>query len=173
MTLTVTLFRHAKSSWDDVALSDFDRPLSERGERDAPRMAAWLRAEQIAPDLVLCSTAQRTQQTLALIRTAWPDRVEVRLVEALYMADASVVLASLRDAPPARRHVMVIGHNPGLEGAAKSLVGAGTANVRQTMATKFPTAACAVITFAVTAWTAVAAGGGTLTHWMTPRGLGG
>ena len=171
MILTVTLLRHAKSSWGDKALADFDRPLSERGVRDAPRMAKWLRAEGVAPELVLCSTAQRTQQTLALIRPTLPNRCTVQLTKSLYMADVRTLLTAIRGAPETVRHIMLIGHNPGLEDAARTLVGAGDQALRAAMAAKFPSAGCAMITFDAAQWSAVAARAGVLTRWMTPRGL--
>ena len=171
MTLTVTLLRHAKSSWGDVVLQDFDRPLSERGVRDAPRMAAWLASVKIAPDLVLCSTAARTRQTLDAVRSALPSAVDIQFVDALYMASATTILASIRAVPVDVQHVMVIAHNPGLEQTAHKLIGAGDAQLRQALSDKFPSAGCAVIVFNQTKWSAIAEGGGTLLRWMTPRRL--
>lgn len=173
MTRTVTLLRHAKSSWGDASLADFDRPLAERGLRDAPRMAAWLAEQRIAPDLVLCSTAKRTQETLALVRSALPKDCKVESSKAFYMANAGSLLSAIRAVPNTVRHVLMIGHNPGLEDTARRLVVAGDKIMRTAMAAKFPSAGCAVIKCDVSEWADIADGAGTLVHWMTPRGLPG
>jgi GGDEF domain-containing protein len=75
----VYLLRHAKSSWKDRSLADRDRPLAGRGKRAAKAVAGHLEAERIRPDLVLCSPARRTWETLELVVAAFGDRVEVQL----------------------------------------------------------------------------------------------
>ena len=77
--LTLTLFRHAKSSWATPGLPDFDRPLAPRGEEAAPLMAAFLAESGLAPDLVLCSSARRTRETLDLALPAFKTRAEDRV----------------------------------------------------------------------------------------------
>ena len=119
------LLRHAKSSWADPALSDHERPLAPRGRRDAKRIAAHLLELGIAPELVLCSTALRTRETLELIRPALDAAAIVELEAALYAAWAETLLERLREVPDERRSVMLIGHNPGLEDLALMLASAG------------------------------------------------
>jgi phosphohistidine phosphatase len=169
--LTLTLFRHAKSSWGHPALEDFDRPLNERGERDAPRTAAFLAEQAYVPDLILCSSAKRTRQTLDLTLPAWKPRPKVDYSDALYHATAPAMLAMLRDAPAEAKHVMIIGHNPGLESFATRLIGEGDKNDRLVIATKFPTAAAAVITFEAKSWADVEPGSGYLALFATPKQL--
>jgi phosphohistidine phosphatase len=170
VALTLSLLRHAKSSRDDATLADFDRPLSERGQRDAPRMGTWLASASV-PELVLCSTARRTQQTLALMRPALPATVKVKLTKTLYLAEANVLVKAVRAAPPEVRHVLLIGHNPGLEDMARELIGKGDAALRAALATKFPSAGCAVVTFEAKTWREIGPGQGTLVRWMTPKTL--
>jgi phosphohistidine phosphatase len=174
--LTLTLLRHAKSSWDEP-LDDFDRPLAPRGEKAAPQAGAALAAKGLRPDLVLCSGAVRARETLARVLPALglpaPD---VIYDDALYMAAPATLLSRLRGITAAfkgetPRHVLLVGHNPGLEELALLLVGAGPREDRARLATKFPTAAFATITFPVESWSEVAAGSGRLEQFITPKQL--
>jgi phosphohistidine phosphatase len=168
--LTISLFRHAKSSWDDPQAADFARPLAARGRAAAPRMAAVLMAEHIEPDLVLCSTAVRTRETLALVRTAFSSVSPVILDDALYHASEDALLARVRGIGFGFAHVLIIGHNPGLAAFARLLVGQATVPVMgAALGDTFPTAGLAVIDFAgIAAWAEIAAGAGVLRLFATP-----
>src|SRR5215831_14982212 len=89
------LLRHAKSSWDDPALADHDRPLAPRGRRNGAALAEHVTREGIAPDLVLCSTALRARETLALLLPALGGEAEIQLEDELYGATADELLARL------------------------------------------------------------------------------
>ncbi len=169
--LTLSLFRHAKSSWDDPKLKDHDRPLNERGLRDAPRMGAFIATQKLIPDRILCSTAARTRATLALASATWPKLPVVTFDKALYLADWDKLLRRLQDAREPAAHMMLIGHNPGLQDLAATLIGHGNREERMAMAQKFPTAALAVIRFETTTWADVVPGSGRLDVTMTPRSL--
>src|SRR5262245_2142513 len=91
------LLRHAKSSWDDPELADHERPLAPRGRKAAARIAEHLERERIAPELVLCSTALRTRQTLAALLPILGGEVVIRLEDGLYGAGAAQVLARVRE----------------------------------------------------------------------------
>lgn len=171
MPLTLTLLRHAKSLHNDASLADFDRPLAPRGESDAPRMGAWMKAHKVTPDLVLCSPSVRTRQTLALVGSSLPAGVATRFQRPLYLAEADVLLAAVLKARPSVRHLLLVGHNPGYHEFAGMLVGDGPPEARQSLAEKFPTCGCAVLRFDVEAWKDVAPKGGTLLHWMAPKRL--
>jgi phosphohistidine phosphatase len=174
---TVTLFRHAKSSWTAAAPgapppADRLRPLADRGRRDAPRMAAWFAANGIRPDRVLCSSAVRTQQTFELVRDALePAGHDAEIRDDLYLADYPHVLDVLRGLPETIHHVMLIGHDPGFHDAANHLVGAGDGPLRALLAAKFPTAGAAVIDFDCARWRSLGPGTGTLRHFMGPKRL--
>ena len=179
--LQLLLFRHAKSDWTVASRGDFDRPLAERGRRDAPRMGAYMREHAIMPDLVLCSTARRTRETLDLLlvdltpaavklRSA-PPRVDFE--EALYLAESFDLLDRVRMVPRGVARVMLVGHNPGMHELAMDLAGAGARADRTHLAGKFPTAALAVITFEVADWSEVALARGRLERFVTPRELPG
>ena len=169
--LTLTLFRHAKSSWSFPTLDDFDRPLNARGEKAAALMAAFLAKCKLVPDLVLCSSAQRTRQTLDLALPAWEPSPEVDYSDALYHATAPTLLAILRDAPAEAKNVMIVGHNPGLEAFATQLIGSGDKRDRLILASKFPTAAVAVVAFDAEKWADIRPGEGHLSLFATPKQL--
>ena len=113
------LLRHAKSSWDDPALADHDRPLAPRGRRAAKLIGEHLRENQIGVSLVLCSSARRARETLDLVQTPG----EVLIERELYGASADELLARLRRVPDQRGTVMLIGHNPAIEDLAVGLAG--------------------------------------------------
>jgi phosphohistidine phosphatase len=165
----VYLLRHAKSSWKDGSLADRDRPLAGRGKRAAKAMAGHLEAERIRPDLVLCSPARRTRETLERVEGAFGDRVAARLEEALYGASESELVAVLEALPDDVGAVMLIGHNPGLEELALALAseGAGLARMRE----KYPTAALATIDLPADRWSEIERGSGELAGYVRPKDL--
>lgn len=174
--LTLTLLRHAKSSWDEP-LDDHDRPLAKRGLKAAPEMGAALAAMGLRPDLVICSGAVRTRETLALVLDELgAPAPDVVYDDSVYMASPQTLLKRLRAIAPGPdrgtpRHVMLVGHNPGMEELALELVGSGAADDRARMAKKFPTAAAAVIAFNADAWASIKPGTGRLEHFLTPKRL--
>lgn len=175
--LTLLLLRHAKSSWDNPGLGDFDRPLAKRGKKAAPAIGKALAAMGQHPDLVLCSSAVRARATLDLVLPEL-GKPAPRIVydEAIYMATPGTLLARLHavgtefaDQPP--RSVMLVGHNPGLEELAMMLSRGGVDDDTDLMAEKFPTAAVAIFTFDTGSWKSIAPGAGRLEQFLTPRQL--
>jgi phosphohistidine phosphatase len=172
--LTLTLLRHAKSSWAEANLPDHARPLAPRGLKAGPLIAAWL-GEHARPDAVLCSPAVRTVATWELVADAWGQpRPPCDHREALYMAGPDALLSIVRGLGATDTHVMIIGHNPGLHDLALMLAGkAADPAQRAALAAKFPTAGVAVLTFRGTSWAAVKAGAGRLTQFTSPKLLAG
>jgi phosphohistidine phosphatase len=172
LTKTLILVRHAKSSWDDPRLADDRRPLSGRGNRQAPKIGAWLERAGLLPDAILCSTAVRTRETLAHLTAAWQSAPPATFTDALYMPAADQLIATVRrharDNGSAAR-LMIVGHNPSLQAAALDLIGEGDAADRSAIASKLPTSAVVAIGFAD--WPALKAGAGTLRRFMTPARL--
>jgi phosphohistidine phosphatase len=162
------LLRHAKSSWDDPSLADRDRPLAPRGHRAAARMANHLRSDVPRPDLVLCSPALRTRETLDRMSNAFGD-AEVVVDDELYGAGEGELLERLRAVDDRFETVAVIGHNPGIHDLAIALAGSGADLDR--MEAKFPTGALAVLAFD-RLWRDVSPGGGLLEAFVTPKDLG-
>jgi phosphohistidine phosphatase len=156
----LVLIRHAKSSWSDPDLADHDRPLNGRGRDAAARVGRHLRESGLRPDLVLCSSATRTRQTLE--RLGFED-TPVLVEDELYGASAYALLGRIRAVPNEVHTLVVIAHNPGIEDLARSL---GDHYV-----TKFPTAAVADLEFAVDGWAEVAPGRGRIRSFVLPRDL--
>jgi phosphohistidine phosphatase len=175
--LTLTLLRHAKSSWGDPSLDDYDRPLGKRGKTAAPEIGAALAAMGLRPDLILCSSAVRARATLDLVLPKLGAPVpRVVYDDALYLATPNALLSRLHRVGPGDtgevpRHVMVVGHNPGLEELAVLLIGSGASDDTSRLTEKFPTAAVAVLGFNSESWAAIAPGAGRLEHFLTPKQL--
>jgi phosphohistidine phosphatase len=164
----VYLLRHAKSSWDDPALSDHDRPLAPRGRRAAASLARYLKKERIRPELVLCSSSVRTQQTLDGIRPALGKKARVEIEDGLYAASEAVLLERLRSTAGEVESVLVIAHNPGTQDLAVSLVGRGEGLGR--LHEKFPTGALAALAFSGP-WADLAPATCELERYVLPREL--
>jgi phosphohistidine phosphatase len=161
------LLRHAKSSWADPSLADRERPLAQRGRRDAKRIAKHLRRLGCAPELVLCSSAARTRETLELMQPALGGST-VMLEEELYAASSDELLARIRLVPDPVASVMLIGHNPGLHQLALALASAGDELER--LEAKFPTAALATLAFSKS-WSRLAPAEATLAAYVVPKQL--
>lgn len=168
---TLHLLRHAKSSWDDLGLRDHDRPLSERGERSAAAIGAYLRQIALAPDLVLCSTARRAVDTLKAIRGALPAGTRVEISRGLYEVDSAALLSRIRRIAPGVGVVLVVGHNPGMEDLAAGLSGPDSeSGPRKALARKFPTGALASLEIE-DEWDALDWDRGRLVRFVTPKEL--
>ncbi|MFI4986545.1 MAG: SixA phosphatase family protein [Alphaproteobacteria bacterium] len=166
---TIFLLRHAKSAWDDAGTADFDRPLAPRGKRACAAVRAALRHLEAAPALILCSSAQRTRETLKRIAPALAGDPEVVLERRLYLASAKKLrerLAALDDGPDS---VLLIGHNPGLQQLALELAGRGEPAALRQLAAKFPTAGLAMLRFPGKRWGQLAPGKAELVSLWSPK----
>lgn len=158
------ILRHAKSSWGDPELADHERPLAPRGEKAAVKIAEHVRAAEIAPGLVLSSTALRARQTLAALLPVLPAEAEIRIQDWLYGAGVGDVLARLREVDEGVGSVLVVGHNPTLHELALALTR------REDALERFPTGALASIAFAAP-WVDLAEGTAELEAFVIPREL--
>jgi phosphohistidine phosphatase len=161
------LLRHAKSSWADPTVADRERTLAKRGRRDAKRIAKHLRRIGGEPELVLCSPAERTRETLELTRPAL-GAAEVEFEEELYGASCDELLARIRLVPDSVDSVMLIGHNPGLHELAITL--SSTGDELERLKAKFPTAALATLTTAGS-WSRLGPSKATLAAYVVPKQL--
>jgi phosphohistidine phosphatase len=166
---TLVLMRHAKSAWDNADLPDIDRPLSPRGQKAAPLMGERLKKAGYAPDIILCSAAKRTRETLDLMAFALPKKAKVQHLKELYMAVPREMLNVVAKSPDSAETVMLIGHNPGMGSLAAWLAGDGDSELLGKIRRKFPTAAIAVLTFDVAHWSEIAGEGGRLAAFLRPR----
>ena len=169
MMLTLSLLRHAKSSWKNPGLPDHDRPLATRGEIDSPLMGRVMTAHGIVPELVLCSSARRTRDTLALVLPELKAEPRVVYKDALYHSPPATMLKILQDAPSTASSVMLVGHNPEIQSLALDLIGHGAKLLRNQLVAKYSTAGLAVINFPAQLWRDVVVNSGTLSLFLTPK----
>ena len=160
--LLLTLVRHAKSSWDNPALADFDRPLNARGERDAPRMAQHVRRALGIPDRVVSSPALRAlttarvfAETLALPASRFEQAPRI------YEASAERLLTLVQGLDDDDRHVMLFGHNPGFTDLAHRLARCSFDDM--------PTCAVVQIGFDTKTWADVAERSGAQRFYAYPK----
>ena len=168
---TIFLLRHAKSSWDDTSRDDHDRPLNQRGERAATLVAQFLKQERLIPDLILCSSAKRTRETLTLVQAVLGDDHPALIEPDLYLAAADVLFDRLRKVGEDAASVMLIGHNPGLEDLATTLIAPKGTPLEDKLAAKFPTAGLAMIRLPGTRWRDLKRKSGSLELFVIPRDL--
>lgn len=169
--LTLTLLRHAKSSWELSGLDDRERPLNARGLAAAPMMGAYMQEQRVKPDLVLCSDAVRTRQTIESALTAMSPPPKVKYERGLYLADPFDLLERVRKQARTIKHLMIVGHNPGLQILAIELIGDGDPALVAAISEKLPTAGLVVMTFDVKSWSEVGPGRGRLVRFATPKML--
>ncbi len=169
--LRLYLLRHAKSSWANPALADYDRPLNKRGRNDLPNVARYMIEQDYQPERILCSGAMRTRQTLAGILPGLTSDTSIQLLSALYEGYAPDYLIQLRQHAQNNQSVMIIGHNTGMQEIALRLITQGNPELIADIETKFPTGALAVLDFDVTSWNDVSAQTATLTDFIKPRDL--
>jgi phosphohistidine phosphatase len=163
---TLYLLRHAKSSWDDPELDDFERPLNKRGKRDAPEMGGRLRRRGVSPDLLLSSPARRALSTARTIaRKIGYERSEIATDERLYLASPGLLLEIVREQKADLGSVMLFGHNPGFTRLANLLTGERIDNV--------PTCGFVEIALAGAGWPATDPESGRLVHFDFPKNRAG
>lgn len=162
------LLRHAKSAWDDPLLDDHDRPLSPRGEKALGPLRRHLGRMDHRPEVVLCSSARRTVQTLEGVREALRRSTSIVVDDALYLADAEELLASVRQLSEGVHTAMVVAHNPGLEDLADLLIGSGDDTLRRQLQAKLPTGALVTLSFRGP-WNDLEAGAARLDRVFFPR----
>lgn len=167
----IYLLRHAKSSWDDVALDDFQRPLNARGRKAAKRMARHFTEHSIRPNMVLCSAALRTRSTYELLEPVLQG-VPVSFEDGIYEASRSDLLHRLQRLDGHLNSVLLIGHNPGLEKLALALCGGhGDHAGLERLEAKYPTGALTILDSSVPHWPELDTNKCTLVDFIRPKDL--
>ena len=161
---TLYLLRHAKSSWNDSSLRDFDRPLNDRGRESAERIGKRLASEKLNAPLLICSPALRARETAEIVLKSSKLRAEERFDERIYEASLRDLTQVISDIPDDWEVTILIGHNPGFEEFLAFL----TCEAR-----RMPTCALAKIRIDVASWGEVRTGEGTLEWFTTPKELPG
>jgi phosphohistidine phosphatase len=161
---TLYLLRHAKSSWKEPGLPDFERPLNGRGREAARLVGQLIGKKKLRPDLLLSSPAERARQTAALVAESAGLASGLRFDERIYEADATRLLEVATQIEDSVGVAMLVGHNPGMEEFLTLLTG----EVRP-----MPTAALACVTLDVEKWGKVRERAGRLDWFTKPKDLAG
>ncbi len=156
------LLRHAKSSWQDETIKDFDRPLNERGQAAVPVMAGYFRNHYECPDLIIASAAQRTKTTATKFAMAIGYDKQVQLESNIYQAHYLNLLEFIQHQPANINRLMVVGHNPGMMQLANYLS-------HRHVTDKLPTCGLVVLDFEVTYWHQITQAQGQLVAYDYPK----
>jgi len=165
------LLRHAKAERLQSGGRDHDRILAKRGREDALAVGTYLVRHKLAPDLALVSTAARTRETWALVAGALAKPPPAEFEASIYEASPEAILKAIKATEPAAKMLIVVGHNPGMQQLAGTLIASGDIEARQRLLEEFPTAAFAMISFAAESWDGLHPAGGRLEHFVTPDAL--
>jgi len=158
------LMRHAKSSWGDPSLADFERPLNERGRKAAPLVGRFMRKQRLRPDLILSSPAERARQTAALVIESAGLAAPLRYDERIYEATPSRLAEVVSQVEETVGELLLVGHNPGLAGLLELLAGESR---------HVPTAALARVALDVEKWGRLREGVGRVELFVRPKDLDG
>jgi phosphohistidine phosphatase len=162
----LVLVRHAKSDWGDQDLPDFDRPLNERGKRDAPRMAAYLKQSGVVPQRIISSPAKRTRKTAKIFAEySGSDDSIVDFDSAIYEATTDDLLNVIRRFDDVEC-CMLVGHNPGITNLANYFI-----NNKSSYIENVPAAGVVVLKFNVLSWQLLKPGSADLVYFVTPAGI--
>ncbi len=165
--LRLVLVRHAKSSWDEPALADVDRPLAPRGRTAAAWIGETLESQGWMPDRVLCSPARRTRETLELALLGSRPAGEIVYDQELYERREGDYVEVIAGAGQQAGVLMLVGHNPAMASTTAALVDAeGRATLDPSAG--FPTGAIAVMDFDIVDWAEVATGTGRVVAFLPP-----
>lgn len=167
---SLTLLRHAKSSWNDPVARDFDRPLNPRGRRAARTVGRQMCAEALAFDAIMASPACRVIETLEEVGQACPLGAAV-YDQRIYLAATATLLEIIHETSDDARRLLLVGHNPGLENLALLLARADGSALRGELELKYPTGTLAEIQFPVERWADVEEESGSLVRFIRPRDL--
>lgn len=160
---TIIMLRHAKSSWEDHSLPDFDRPLNKRGQKNAPFMGKKLKERQIMPDLILASTAKRAKMTaIAIAKEIGYPQKKIIFDDNMYLSSERYLLELVRNQDNMYATLMLFGHNPGFNNFANLLL-------KQNPLSNIPTAGVCCIRFDVDNWKKVQEGKGELVFFDYPK----
>jgi phosphohistidine phosphatase len=169
---TLTLLRHAKSTWDDPVARDFDRPLNPRGRRAARAVGREMKGLGLGFDRVVASPARRVIETLDEVAASYGALARA-YEQRVYLATTDSLLDIVHETGDAVARLLLVGHNPGMENLALLLTSGGGRNggLRGEVEVKYPTGTLAEIALPVDRWQDVREGAGTLTRFIRPRDL--
>ncbi len=162
---TLYLLRHAKSSWKNPELLDFERPLNRRGKKDAPAMGKFLKSQKIEIEMLVCSPAKRTRKTAKKVakEIAYPKQ-QILYKKEIYEANVADLFGIVQETPNEISSLMLVGHNPSLNDFANLLLSENPIE-------NIPTAGIVAISFAVNSWQEIEENTGKLLFFEYPQKL--
>jgi phosphohistidine phosphatase len=167
----LTVLRHAKSSWDQQDLDDFDRRLNDRGRKAARRVGRELKRRHVRFDRVIASPALRVRETLDELAKGYDKDLDIRFDERIYDAGVETLLDVVQSISDEVHAPLLVGHNPGLQELLLRLTRDDDAGLRRKVAGKYPTAAVAVVTLPAPRWEEISPDSGEIRELILPREL--
>ena len=159
---TLYILRHAKSDWNDASLSDFERPLNERGRKAASLIGETMKKRNYKPQIVISSPAVRAKQTAELIKENAELKSEISFDSRIYEAHPQTLLEIVSEIDDAHDAALLVGHNPGFETLVRILTG---------KIEPMPTAALAIVDLDIEHWNQIFSANGTLREIIRPKEL--
>lgn len=169
--LELYVMRHAKSSWDNLKLTDHDRPLSSRGKKNAKKICEFFVKKQIKFDLVLVSSSTRTQKTLKILQKKLEKPKKIITTKSLYLANENEIALKIKKIKEDYKKVLLINHEPSVTNLVNYLVKNKENNLFKLMKYKFPTAAFAKIIFNLDKWSLINENTGILKNFIRPKDI--
>jgi phosphohistidine phosphatase len=166
---TLYLLRHAKSDWNDYSVDDHDRILNSRGQQNAAQMGRYLTDQNIQPDIIYCSTAKRTRETLSLVLSENTFTCPIEYIPDIYEANTSTLLSIIRNSPDKYSNIMMVGHNPGMQFLGLTLTENNPSICRQQLEKHLPTGTLQTIELNIECFSDARSGSGTLTGFTRPK----
>jgi phosphohistidine phosphatase len=167
----LTIVRHAKSSWGNEDLDDFDRPLSKRGQKAALQIGEELKKRGFKFDLVLASPALRVRETLEGIQWGYGEQLAVEFEPEIYDASEATLFKLVRRIPERAHAPMLVGHNPGLQQLILALTRQDDGGLRELVAANLPTGAVALVELPAPRWAEMMEESGLIRELILPRDL--
>ena len=167
----LAILRHAKSSWDEPQVADFDRPLNERGQKAARRIGRELTKRGATFDMVLASPATRVRETLEAVQKEFEPDAAICFERDIYLADEGTLLEMVRGIPETVQAPLLIGHNPGLQELVLALTRDDSNGLRKRVEAKLATAALVRIELPAEKWSEVEPGSGIIVELIVPKEL--
>jgi phosphohistidine phosphatase len=166
---TLMLLRHAKAVRPDGKIRDQDRPLAPRGQKDAPKIGAYMAKHDLVPDRALVSPSKRTRETWDLLAPAFGKHIRPAYEERLYNASPQTILEVIQEQGAGSRRLLIVGHNPSLNHVAVGLIATGDLDARERLLENLPTSGLVTIEFPFDDWAKLHGEAGRLTHFVTPK----
>ena len=165
---TLFLLRHASASVEASGPTDFERPLNPRGRKEALDLGRMMRSRNVVFDAIVASPAHRVVETIAGVAEGSGRRLDVGYQQGVYNASAEALLKIIREAGDMVERLLIVGHNPGLEQLLTTLAGGDSERPRAGVASGFPTATLAEISFGVDHWRQVGLRNGRIVSFVRP-----